>query len=391
MYSEGKQKAKIGSVQVFIRNGSYRIRFTYPTGKRHDLAIAKANDDGWVTAIRAAKLIDRDINLGDFDDSYARYSPKHAKSIEVASRPKELNLLELWQLYKKAKKDTVAQTTQKNHWRVTSRAIELLSAKALDINNPELALKELLEVYKKGTIARICTDINSAINLAVARELIAKNPYHRVADSISKIRKEAKLDSIECFETHEIKAIIAAFYADDYCSTKSAYKHSYYAHFVEFLALTGARLEEVIALTHGDIKNQNNRLLIRFNKAYSNGVLLPHTKNRAVRLFPCNRQLSELIDSIHPKGELLFPTVENSYIDTGNFRNRYWKPVLDGLVADGKIQKYLKAYCLRHSFITRLIRDGVDIATVAALVGNSPDVIISNYLAAKKIFDIPEF
>jgi integrase len=178
-------------------------------------------------------------------------------------------------------------------------------------------------------------------------------------------------------------------YSDAYTSKKSAYKHSNYAHFVEFLALTGARLEEAIALNWDDIKYKNDRQFIRFNKAFSQGILLPHTKNRSIRLFPANDQLQNVLRNTPKTSNLVFPTVEGKYIDTCNFRNRYWKPVLDGLVRDDKIEKYLKPYCLRHSFITRLIRDGIDIATVAALVGNSTEVIISNYLASKKIIDLP--
>ena len=76
--------------------------------------------EGWSTAIRASQLINRDIDLGDFDDSYARYSPKHAKKLEVAKAEatKEYNLKELWEAYKKASKNRVAKTTKKNLWKV---------------------------------------------------------------------------------------------------------------------------------------------------------------------------------------------------------------------------------------------------------------------------------
>jgi len=84
MFSEGQSKARIGKVSVDIKANRYRIRFSYPKGKRHELRIAQVNDDGWLTALKAAKLINRDIDLGDFDDTYARYSPTHAKTLEIA-------------------------------------------------------------------------------------------------------------------------------------------------------------------------------------------------------------------------------------------------------------------------------------------------------------------
>ena len=53
------------------------------------------------------------------------------------------------------------------------------------------------------------------------------------------------------------------------------------------------------------------------------------------------------------------------------------------LVAAGKVSEYLPPYNLRHSWITRMIRAGLDIATVARLAGNKPDTIMKHYLAAK--------
>ena len=73
-----------------------------------------------------------------------------------------------------------------------------------------------------------------------------------------------------------------------------------------------------------------------------------------------------------------------------NFKNDNWPVVLKVLVTDGKVKKYLKPYALRHSFITRLIREGIDIKTFATLSGNSVATIIRHYLAAKQDFDLPE-
>ncbi len=116
MYSEGREKAKVGRVQVDKHGNSYRLRFTYPESTRHQFTVSKATNEGWSTAIRAAQLINRDIDLGDFDETYARYSPKHAKKLAIAKQEaiKEYNLKELWEIYKKDKKKASAKTTQKD-------------------------------------------------------------------------------------------------------------------------------------------------------------------------------------------------------------------------------------------------------------------------------------
>ena len=59
MYTEGQKKAKVGRVQVDIKGKSYRLRFTYPEGERHEISIARVSTEGWSTAIRAAQLINR--------------------------------------------------------------------------------------------------------------------------------------------------------------------------------------------------------------------------------------------------------------------------------------------------------------------------------------------
>ncbi len=160
-----------------------------------------------------------------------------------------------------------------------------------------------------------------------------------------------------------------------------------------FNSLVGCRPSECHALTWDDIKQKNDRLYIRFNKAYSQGVLLPHTKTHETRLFPVNKQLKALINSmakIKNERNLIFPSVSLGYVNQKTFNRRYWKTVIEGLISDGILDKALRSYSLRHSFITRLIREGFDIATVARLSGNSTEMICKHYLASKEQFEVPE-
>ena len=393
MYTHNQEYAKVGRVSVDIKGKSYRIRFTYPEGNRHEFSIARVSSEGWTTAIKAAQLINRDIELGDFDDTYARYSPKHARQLKLAKQQanKEYNLKELWELYKEQNKNRVAKTTQKRNWNTCDRYLEQTSTELLSLNKSHDFVLNLQSRYAATTIATLFrTCLHPCINLAVKQNLIAKNPYKDI--SFPKIQKKP----IECFEPNEVKAIIAAFYNDEFVSKYSQYKDSWYAKYVEFLALTGCRPEEAIPLTWDDVKEQNSKMFIRFNKAYSHKILLPHTKTHTIRLFPCNNQLQELINSIprlrYPnKLNLLFPSQSYGYIIQNDFTSkRCWKRVVYGLVEQGKISQYLKPYCLRHSFITRLVREGVDIKTIATLSGNSPETIVNHYLASRKDFDLPE-
>jgi integrase len=156
---------------------------------------------------------------------------------------------------------------------------------------------------------------------------------------------------------------------------------------VEFLALTGFRPEEAIALVWGDIKN--NRIIV--SRAYSQGILKT-TKTYETRVFPINSQLGKLLKSLPKTGNLVFPSSEGSYINQHNFGERYWKPIVKKLVAAREVAEYLPTYNLRHSWITRMLRSDLDIATVAKLAGNKPDTIMKHYLAARtQDLVLPEF
>lgn len=390
MYSEGREKAQVGKVQVDIKGKSYRLRFTYPQGHRHEFSIARVSLEGWTTAIKAAQLISRDIDLGDFDDSYARYSPKHAKKLEIAQaeKTKEYNLKELWELYKQVKQKTVSKSTIKKDWSRLDKMLDLIPQEKLALNKAEDVIKLLLNKYSPGTLNPLLRLLYAAINMQVKNKAVASNPYLHIYSPYSKSKAD-----VECFENSEVKAIILAFNANTFNPKGSPYSHSFYAPLIEFLALTGCRPSEAHALTWDDIKQSNGKTFIRINKVWTSKILLPHTKTHEIRLFPVNKQLKELVDRIPKrknKNNLIFPSVKGGYIIQSNFRKRYWKPVVEGLVKEGEVKKYLKPYCLRHSFITRLIREGVDVATVASLVGNSTEIIIKNYLASRKDFDLPE-
>ena len=135
MYSKGQKEAKVGRVSVDIKGISYRLRFTYPEGNRHEFSIVRVSDEGWVTAIKAAQMINRDIDLGDFDETYARYSPKHAHKIAIAKqeKTKEYNLKERWEIYKENNKNRVAETTQKHWWNELDKKLDFVDPSLLSL------------------------------------------------------------------------------------------------------------------------------------------------------------------------------------------------------------------------------------------------------------------
>jgi integrase len=304
----------------------------------------------------------------------------------ATEKPSELNLLLLWQQYKVAKKTLVAQTTQKGDWPEVDRALNFVSPECLKFSarSATLLLAELLERYAASTARKVLLYARAANHWAIEEELLAKNFYSRLFKSIPKSQKSGR--SRKCFEKCEIEQILAAFASNEFVSKFSVRPHSHYTGYVEFLALTGFRPEEAIALQWGDLKN--GRIIV--SRAYSQGIL-KETKTYDARTFPVNSQLSKLLQSLPRTQNLLFPSPEGGYINQHNFNERYWKPIVKELVAVGKVEEYLPTNNLRHSWITRMLRSGLDIATVARLAGNKPDTIMKHYLAAQtKDLILPE-
>jgi len=310
-----------------------------------------------------------------------------SQHLAVAEKSSEVNLLSLWSQYKIAKAKLVAPTTQKGDWPEVDRALNFVSPECLGFSasSASLLLTELLDRYAASTVRKVLLYARAANCWAIEEELLAKNFYSRLFKKIPKSQKSGR--SCKCFEKHEIEYILAAFSSNEFVSKFSVFPHSHYRGYVEFLALTGFRPEEAIALCWSDITN--GRIIV--SRAYSQGIL-KSTKTYEARTFPVNSQLAALLQSLPRTQNLVFPSPEGGYINQHNFGERYWKPIVKKLVAAGKVSEYLPTYNLRHSWITRMLRLDLDIATVAKLAGNKPDTIMKHYLAAKtQDLVLPEF
>jgi hypothetical protein len=70
-----------------------------------------------------------------------------SQHLQSAEQPSQLNLFLLWQRYKVAKKNLVAETTQKGDWPEVDRALNFVSPGCLKFtaSSASLFLAELLE------------------------------------------------------------------------------------------------------------------------------------------------------------------------------------------------------------------------------------------------------
>jgi len=208
------------------------------------------------------------------------------------------------------------------------------------------------------------------------------------------IKKTTRDTNREAFGLDEMNAIIHAFENDIYSPKYAPISHSHYANYIKFLFLTGCRPEEAIALQWQHINADCTR--IHFREAIpSDTGIRGETKTKKSRTFPCNSKLQNFLTEIKAEGSkpqsLVFPGPRGNIIDSHNFLNRVWKPVSNALIRDGKVERYLPQYNIRHTFITLALEHGLDAKDVARLVGNSPEVIYRHYAGNKRELFVPEF
>ncbi|MDJ1172908.1 tyrosine-type recombinase/integrase [Roseofilum capinflatum] len=369
--------------------------------------------------------IKRDIHLGKFDPSLQAYSQNHIdnenRMVTFLEESLQWGLDDVWEFYKDIKRNDAPLTTQKNHWAMVDNAIGRLSPSELISHSAKGLVTALLLYYGGATLERLLNNIIAASNLAYEHGKIAESYWGKVKKQLPS-RKQQKRDSNrtqKAYSVDEVAAILEALKSDKYCPHKSAYSHSNYYRFVEFLVLTGCRPGEAIALTWGDIEGGK----IRFNKSYSLGVL-KGTKNGKTRYFPINDRLNDcLMDALMGlnlvpmvngyflpvaadidegvtncknalKPDLLsclvFSSITGGYINLQNFTNRVFKRVIDGLYNDGLIKQKLPTYNLRNTSASFYLRMGVDRATIAHLFETSGEMLDRHYFSPDASVELPE-
>ena len=333
------------------------------------MTIGKVSPQTYKVACAKAQTIDSDIVMERFDTTLASYDPTRANKLALANKP--INLVDIISDYQKTSNDRVSNLVQNNVWKPFNNFMnETKDTTVFELMNAQQLIDVLKERYSISFVETILRGlINPAVNIAVATEKVKKNPYLDIP-----LPKRAKR-IIDCYNDDEIKIILEAL------------KDTRYYWFIRMLALTGARPSEIVALSTSDIKNN----FIIINKTYTKvGGLKKTTKNCVDRAFPINEQIQQVLENVEPENNILFPNAEGGYIDANGVRKRYWYYAIQNLIVKGSLNRKLRMYSLRSSFITRLIRNGYDIATVARLSGNTPQRILSNYLKSRDDLTIDE-
>ena len=396
-------QTKLPNGTVGIEEFQGKIRLRLPRhifgGKQKWISTGLQNTpENWKTAQSEAWKIEQDINSGNFDPTLVKYKPRiHLTLVKpVEKPPQNLTLDELWERYTEYKSQVIEATTIKTTYKRTKNLIPLFPSQNL---KDAVAIRDwLLDNKSLYTAKYVLTHLSGCCEWAVESNLIASNPFAKMAQHIKESRtQESDGEEIDPFTAQERDAIIEAFENNRY------YKH--YTNFVRFLFMTGCRTGEAIALKWKHINPEMTQ--ITFSESFSSHFSVrKDTKNHKSRKFPINAQLKALLESIKPKTgnteDLVFPSPTGREIDGHNFLNRAWKGYknrhgnqVDGivtqLVKEGKVERYRCQYNTRHTFITMALESNVSVPQVAKWVGNTPEIIMKHYAGTLRQVQVPEF
>lgn len=374
---------KVG-IEVF--RGRLRLRFPRVLFNGNQKYLSLNLDDtaeNRVLGELKARQAELDILAGHFDVTLAKYKIQ-ANIPNTTSKERTYSLVELWEKYVDFRSDQVEESTILRDYGLITKRIKSLPT--TDITEAIIIRDYLLSIYSAETAKRTLKQFSACCKWAIVSKLIKDNSFK---DLVSGIKTKRKDSTILTFNREEINIIIHAFTSNIYSPKYSPLPHSYYANYVSFLFLTGARPEEAVALKWKHITTTH----ITFTEAVPSDVRVrKDTKTHQTRLFPINNQLKELLNNIRGgEGEtLLFCSRNGRELNSHNFLNRVWKPVLSNLVNDKLIRYYLPQYNCRHTFITLSLEAGVSVKQIAAWVGNSPEIIYKHYSGIIKQLEVPE-
>ena len=376
---ESSQFAKIGVVSIYKNAGktktSYRLRW-YVDNKQVKITVNHAN-----IATTIAAQIDTDISNGIYHPK-EYYDPK--KKIAKLVIDENYRYLDyLWLEWKKIEHEYAPNSLDK-HKRIDT-ILRHANKLELRLDNAHKLLEFMRMGYSDATIYRDLNPVIACVNYWVKLGKVKHNPYPAIKAQL----RPKKLDNKGRFTADERARILRALRGDDTLS--------FYADICHFLFYTGLRPSEVIPLTWGDLDREKG--VIKVTKTYSKGQLRNNTKQGKKgkivhRVHKMSDSAEAVVENIFNElidlniginsGDLIFVSPENCYINWRNFTRRIWNPLINDLVSLGKVKKYLKPYCMRHTYITNEIKHNTPLHIIAAQVGTSIEMLTKVYLISNE-------
>ncbi|MGX9290703.1 site-specific integrase [Bacillus sp. A015] len=248
----------------------------------------------------------------------------------------------------------------------------------IERNEYQKWLNELIEKYSEGTIRRIHSIMNSALNEAVHDfRILRENPLVNI--KIPKKKEEKK--ALKFLTLSQTESFLN--------QVKTPVKNAKYAHSIQYyvlftlIARTGLRIGEALALTWDDINLKDGELTVDKTLIYPLNtqpyISTPKTQSsyRTIKLddhtvsllkkHRVNRHEVVLMytNYVQPENNIVFFQHEGKWLKT-NVVREYFKEVCKRANLP-----VLSPHALRHSHAVHLLEAGVNIKYVSERLGHS--------------------
>jgi integrase len=277
--------------------------------------------------------------------------------------------------YKHTVKDT---TLWRNEWnlKLIRKSIhDDVLVKNIDTNLIQDMLDTLYykENYSLSTVKQCKSLIKIILDYAEQRKYISTNPVIAiiVKKKPSKLEELKKIEN-KYLEKDELKKIITVL--------RDTFKSKRYADLTEFLALTGLRIGEAIALSYDNLKG--NVLIVESTLDYTTNKMTANVKttpktNAAIRKVDLTKRALEILD------ELKLENTLNGYSAFTEkeifFSSRYGNPIalanynssLKRAALIAEVDKNVTSHILRHTHISMLAEQKIPIRAIMDRVGHS--------------------
>lgn len=338
---------------------AYRYRYTRKDNTRHE-----EYQQGFNT-LKEAALALAEMKVELLKGNYSKVDNK------------DLTVKELFEMFYEHQSNSVAGNTlvsTRNAMRKMDKYIGHLKLTQLNAYTYRKYFISAVEnELAQSTLKEYNGKLNAALNFAVKNDFVDRN---RIKGQNFKVTTEKKV------YTEEEIAII-------FDCTKE-HPHMYMP--VLFLMHTGVRAGEMVALKWKDIDFKKN--VVRIERTYTcHGYSKPKSRH-SVRDIPMSKKLATELKKHKAKQKAMLlergaaakiNVFDENYVflsKTGTATLHYERVKVFFRYVKEKGVKDAKAHVFRHTFASRLISEGVDVATVAALLGDTVETVQRVYVHA---------
>jgi integrase len=216
---------------------------------------------------------------------------------------------------------------------------------------------KLLQKYKHLTVQKFRSILFSIYDKALDNGIVSKNPLEKI--TAPKLQKNIKVEEVDPFSENELNQIVA-------------HANGYMKNFIKFMASTGMRPGEIIALKWKDIdfkkrtiRVERTRLRAKKGEDIVDGLTKTMSSDRTIDM------LNMAYSSLEEQYKL---TNGSEYI----FLNKSNMPFYTHDIVAVNFRKCLEnsgiparpLYNLRHTFASQMISKGADIVWVSKTLGH---------------------